>query len=131
MTTVQWSRRAIGLKVFMSLAERGAEGIVQQIDHQARMGNVLRSRLTEAGWKVMNDTELPVVCFTHADIRSGRRTTAEILDTIYARGKVWISDVVLGRRERVLRACITSFRTDERDLESLISELEFAQGWER
>jgi glutamate/tyrosine decarboxylase-like PLP-dependent enzyme len=127
MTTVQWSRRAIGLKVFMSLADRGREGISEQINHQARMGDVLRSKLIEAGWIIVNETVLPLVCFTHADIRSGRRTTPEILETIYARGNAWVSDVVLGGRERVLRACITSFRTNEQDLDSLINELEFAR----
>jgi glutamate/tyrosine decarboxylase-like PLP-dependent enzyme len=127
MTTVQWSRRAIGLKVFMSIAERGLEGISEQIDHQARMGDVLRSKLTKAGWMIVNETVLPLVCFTHADIRSGQRTTTEILETIYARGNAWISDVVLGGQERVLRACITSFRTNEQDLDSLINELELAR----
>ena len=126
-TTVQWSRRAIGLKVFMSLAERGRDGLAEQIDHQARMGDALRSMLAAVGWTVVNATVLPLVCFTHADIRSGRRTTGEILDRLYARGKVWISDVVLGRKERVLRACITSFWTEEQDLQCLIDELELAR----
>jgi hypothetical protein len=37
------------------------------------------------------------------------------------------ADVVLGRQERVLRACITSFRTNESDLDYLIQELELAR----
>ena len=127
MTTVQWSRRAIGLKVFMSVAERGGDGLVEQIDHHARMGDLLQSKLINAGWMIVNDTPLPLVCFTHDDIRDGRRTTSDILQAIYARGNVWISDVVLGGQERVLRACITSFRTDEQDLEVLINELELAR----
>jgi glutamate/tyrosine decarboxylase-like PLP-dependent enzyme len=127
MTTVQWSRRAIGLKVFMSVAERGRDGLAEQIDHQARMGDLLRSKLIKAGWMIVNDTPLPLVCFTHDDIRDGRRTTSDILQAIYARGNVWISDVVLGGQERVLRACVTSFRTDEQDLEVLINELEFTR----
>jgi glutamate/tyrosine decarboxylase-like PLP-dependent enzyme len=89
LTTVQWSRRAIGLKVFMSLAERGREGLANQIDHQARMGDVLRSKLTQAGWIVV--------------------------------------DVTLGGQERVLRACITSFRTNEDDLQCLVDEIEHAR----
>src|SRR5262249_33119400 len=126
-TTMQWSRRAIGLKVFMTLAESGADGIASRIDRQARMGDRLRVRLRESGWTVVNETVLPLVCFTHDDIRSGRVTTTAVLDTIYARGNVWISDVVLGRRERVLRACITNFKTDDDDLESLVGELEHAR----
>jgi glutamate/tyrosine decarboxylase-like PLP-dependent enzyme len=127
MTTVQWSRRAIGLKVFMSLAERGRDGFAEQIDRQARMGDLLRAKLTGAGWVIANETVLPLICFTHDDIRSGRRTTGDILQTIYSRGNTWISDVVLGGKERVLRACITSFRTDESDIEALMQELEFAR----
>jgi glutamate/tyrosine decarboxylase-like PLP-dependent enzyme len=127
MTTVQWSRRAIGLKVFMSLAERGRDGFAEQIDRQARMGDLLRAKLSGAGWAIANDTVLPLVCFTHDDIRSQQLTTGDILQAIYSRGNVWISDVVLGRKERVLRACITSFRTDESDLDYLIQELELAR----
>jgi glutamate/tyrosine decarboxylase-like PLP-dependent enzyme len=124
LMTMQWSRRAIGLKVFMTLAELGASGLAHQIDGQARMGDRLRLLLRDAGWTIANDTVLPLVCFTHPDIREGRLTTTAVLHELYARGKVWISDVVLGGSERVLRACITSFRTEEQDLVCLIEELE-------
>jgi aromatic-L-amino-acid/L-tryptophan decarboxylase len=127
LTTLQWSRRAIGLKLFMSLAERGREGLCDQIDHQVRMGDVLRTKLKDAGWIVVNDTVLPLVCTTHEDIRSGRCTTDDIVGSIQARGRAWISDVLLGRREKVLRACVTSFRTLEEDLDVLVSELEIAR----
>src|SRR5204863_1107985 len=37
-TSVQWSRRFIGLKLFMALAERGEAGYVEMIEHQAHLG---------------------------------------------------------------------------------------------
>jgi glutamate/tyrosine decarboxylase-like PLP-dependent enzyme len=126
-TTLQWSRRAIGLKLFMCLAERGRSGFAERIDHQARIGDTLRAKLKDAGWIVVNDTMLPLVCITHEDIRSSRCTTDDIVRSIQARGLVWLSDVVLGHREKVLRACITSFRTNENDLDILIGELERAR----
>jgi glutamate/tyrosine decarboxylase-like PLP-dependent enzyme len=130
-TTAQWSRRAIGLKVFMALAELGTAGCGALIEHQAEMGELLRARLGEAGWLVVNDTPLPVVCFTNADIRSGRLSTGDVVREISERRRVWISEVVLGQDvagnpgsgERVLRACITSFRTDAGDVECLVEEL--------
>lgn len=125
--TMQWSRRAIGLKVFMALAELGVGGYGELIEHQTAMGNLLRARLRETGWIIRNETPLPVVCFSHPDIQSGLLTTDRILETIYARGHVWISDVVLGGQERVLRACITSFRSEESDIQCLIEELEYAR----
>ena len=125
--STQWSRRMIGLKVFMSLAEIGLEGYRSLIEHQATMGNYLRTRLRETGWVLRNDTPLPVICFSHPDIQRGILSTSEVLKTIYSRGKVWISDVLLDSEELVLRACITSFRTDESDIECLIEELEYAR----
>jgi aromatic-L-amino-acid decarboxylase len=70
-TTVQWSRRFIGLKVFMSLAALGAEGYEKLVEHQAAMGDLLRDELQRAGFRVVNETPLPVVCFTHEKIEAG------------------------------------------------------------
>jgi len=125
--SAQWSRRMIGLKVFMALAELGQGGYSALIEHQAAMGHYLRGRLRETGWLILNETPLPVVCFSHDDIATGKLTTGQVLEAIYARGRVWISDVVLGGRERVLRACITSFHSNEADIECLIEELERAR----
>lgn len=126
-TSAQWSRRLIGLKVFMALAELGQDGYGALIERQAAMGERLRVRLRETGWLIRNETPLPVVCFSHPDLQSGGLAPSQLLETIYARGRVWISEVVLGGQERVLRACITSFRTDESDVECLIEELEHAR----
>ena len=123
VSTLQWTRRAIGLKLFMAIAERGGARFSDQIDRQARLGDTLREKLQAAGWSVVNNTTLPVVCVTNDDIRAGLVSPAEIAAAIQARGRVWISDVLLGRRERALRACITSFRTDEADLDVLVDEL--------
>ena len=57
-TTLQWSRRAIGLKVFMPLAERGRAGLADRINHQARMGDALRTKLAAACADVPVSVEL-------------------------------------------------------------------------
>jgi hypothetical protein len=111
----------------MSLAELGGQGLREQVDHQALMGDLLKKKLVEAGWIVVNATALPLICITHDDIRAGRCTTEDIVTSVQARGRAWISDVVLGRREKALRACITSFRTKDEDLDVLVSELEHAR----
>ncbi|MFW6202077.1 MAG: pyridoxal phosphate-dependent decarboxylase family protein [Gemmatimonadota bacterium] len=126
-TTAQWSRRAIGLKVFLSLAELGLSGYRSLIERQARMGDALRERLRDRDWVVVNDTPLPLVCFTHPDIRGGRATTDRILAAILERGRVWISQVEPNGGPAVLRACVTSFRTEESDVDCLIEELERAR----
>ena len=65
--SVQWSRRFIGLKLFLTLATTGWSGYAEVLRHQSEMGDLLRERLTESGWSVLNRTKLPVVCFTPSD----------------------------------------------------------------
>jgi glutamate/tyrosine decarboxylase-like PLP-dependent enzyme len=124
--TIQWSRRALGLKVFMALAELGREGYASIVEGQTALGVALRARLSAAGWLVVNDADLPVVLFTHPRLRAGERTTNEMLGTIYGRGRVFISDASMPDGERVLRACVSSYRSDERDLDVLLEELALA-----
>jgi glutamate/tyrosine decarboxylase-like PLP-dependent enzyme len=126
-TSVQWSRRSIGTKLFVALAELGLDGYARLIDHQIRMGDALRDRLRAAGWIIVNETPLPLLNFTAPEIRDGRVSTGAILQSIYARGQTWISEVVVGGRERALRACITSYDTREEDLDVLVMELEVAR----
>jgi glutamate/tyrosine decarboxylase-like PLP-dependent enzyme len=122
--TPQWSRRTIGLKVFCALAELGVDGYARLIDHQAAMGDALRSRLAAAGWVITNRTPLPVVTFTHAALRDGKVSAPELRDRIYARGNAWISALPDACGEPALRACITSYLTNEQDVAALVEELE-------
>jgi aromatic-L-amino-acid decarboxylase len=124
VTTIQWSRRFIGLKVFMALAELGLPGYQDVIDHQVLMGHELRIGLERKGWKIVNDTLLPVVCFTHEKIENGSIAPAEIFRELYRRGDFWISEVCLGGAIQALRACITSFRTEKEDVDQLIDTIE-------
>jgi glutamate/tyrosine decarboxylase-like PLP-dependent enzyme len=125
-TTLQWTRKTMGLKVFMSLAELGIDGYRRVIEHQASIGTLLRRRLKQRGYEVVNDTPLPLSCFTHPLVREGKITTTNVLKEIYARGKVWISDVTPDGNERFFRACITHYDTNEGDIECLLDELDLA-----
>jgi glutamate/tyrosine decarboxylase-like PLP-dependent enzyme len=120
-----WSRRFIGLKVFMTLAELGSDGIAALIDYQAAMGNELRQRLRERGWRIVNDSPLPLVCFTHPAIRAGRVSAGDVVARMLASEGVWLSKVRC-RNEDVLRACICSYRTQTSDLEALVEQAERA-----
>jgi glutamate/tyrosine decarboxylase-like PLP-dependent enzyme len=120
---MQWSRRFIGLKVFLSLAVAGWEGYEAAIRHQTDMGDLLRQRLSEEGWVVVNDTPLPVVNFVDEG-REGR--SQAFLDAVaadvVASGEAWISTARLGDGP-ALRACITHYQTGPEDLEVLIRAL--------
>ena len=124
-SSLQWSRRFIGLKVFMTLAELGAEGMARHLDHQVRMGEALRDRLKRAGWQPIGHTRLPLVCFTHERIRGNREQIRKVLQQVYRGRNAWISEATAAG-EPALRACITSWRTQTQDLEILIEELDRA-----
>jgi aromatic-L-amino-acid/L-tryptophan decarboxylase len=120
MIGLQWSRRFAGLKVFLALATAGRVGYAAQIDRDMALGDRLRADLSADGWRIRNRTMLPIVCFddplVEAD-RSGAHLRA-VLDTVTATGRAWLSLVTLDGLP-ALRACITSYRTDETSIASL------------
>ncbi|CAN5583929.1 aspartate aminotransferase family protein [soil metagenome] len=126
VTTIQWSRRFIGLKLFMTIAELGWPGMARLIEQQAAMAELLRTRLSEHGWRLVNDSPLAIVCFTHPTIEGGRPSAAEVVERVVGGGRAWISQVRLGGSVIALRACITSHRTQPADVDILVDELERA-----
>jgi len=122
--SMQWSRRFIGLKLFLSLAVAGWEGYAEAIRHQTAMGERLRERLREEGWEVVNETPLPVVCFVD---RGAAGRSAAFLEgvaaDVVASGEAWISTAVLGEVGPALRACITNYRTAPEDVDALVAVL--------
>jgi glutamate/tyrosine decarboxylase-like PLP-dependent enzyme len=130
MHSIQWSRRSIGLKVFLSLLVAGWEGYESAIRHMTAMGNELRRQLAASGWQVVNKTPLPLACFVDKTREGGR--SADYLDSVALKvvssGKAWISTTRLGGTTPVLRACITNYRTQPEDIQALVDALGWARG---
>ena len=129
MHSIQWSRRAIGLKVFLSLAVAGWEGYATAIRQMVAMGALLREQLEASGWQVVNETPLPLCCFIdrrHAEGRSAAYLHAVAMKVVGS-GKAWISTTRLANSVPVLRACITNYRTSGDDIAALIGALDEAR----
>jgi hypothetical protein len=77
----------------------------------------LRDALEASGWRIMNDTPLPLVCFT----RDGLVPT-RFLATLREQQIAWMSEAQIGGVP-VLRACITSFRTTEAEIHWVVDEM--------
>jgi aromatic-L-amino-acid decarboxylase len=125
LSSAQWSRRLTGLKVFMSLAAAGQDGYAAQLERDCELGDLLRARLRHDGWRIVNETPLPVVCFTPAEADS-TEMLASIARHVESSGVAWISVAHLAGRP-ALRACITSYRSTEADLDALCSQLTAAR----
>jgi glutamate/tyrosine decarboxylase-like PLP-dependent enzyme len=128
-TSLHWSRRFIGLKLFLSLAVASWDGYADVLRHMMAIGAQLRHDLQRADWDVVNSSPLPICCFQ--DRRSPKGRSAEYLEEIVrqviASGKAWISTTRLRGSVPVLRACITSYRTTSDDLHILVSALNDAR----
>jgi len=127
--SMQWSRRFTGLKIFLSLAVAGWQGYAEAIGHMAKMGDLLKQKLEENHWEVVNQTPLPLACFVDRTRPDGDK--AAYLDAVCARvlasGKAWISVPRIGDDTPVLRACITNYRTQPEDLDTLLTALNDAR----
>jgi glutamate/tyrosine decarboxylase-like PLP-dependent enzyme len=113
--SLQWSRRFNGAKLFMALATLGIDGYGAMIDRQFALGDRLRRGLAGAGFQIVNDTPLPLVCFEPSSGTEVQR----IVEAVTGSGAAWIASVAL-RGRPCLRACITSFETTEADVDALI-----------
>jgi glutamate/tyrosine decarboxylase-like PLP-dependent enzyme len=115
--TVQWSRRFIGLKLFLSLAERGEEGQAAMIEHQTRMGDLLRELLIADGWTIVNHTPLPVVCFTREQL-----DVPAFLAALRENNVAWMSEARI-HGASVVRACVTSYKTTDAIVREVVREI--------
>jgi len=121
--SMQWSRRFIGLKVFLPLAVAGWDGYEESILHMQSMGELLRKELAAHDWDVVNRTLLPVLCFLD---RNGADPKA-IAAAVVSSGEAWISTTLLAGSRLTLRACVTNYRTQPSDIHALIGSLDKAR----
>lgn len=124
LTSLQWSRRFIGLKVFLTLAEAGRDGLTARVHRQLGVAHYLRTRLTRDRWVLMNRTPLPLVCFTHPAL-SRNELVVDVAREVASRGRAWLSAATLPEGA-VLRACITHDGTTCADVDVLCDELDRA-----
>ena len=123
--SMQWSRRFIGLKLFLTLLVEGWDGYAAAIRHQVDMGWRLAGMLEAAGWRLVNRPDLAVACFvdsTRSDGESAGYLQA-VADRVVSSQAAWISTTRLKGGQPVLRACITNFRTQLADLGALVDAL--------
>ena len=125
--SMQWSRRFIGLKVFLSLAVAGLDGYAAALRHMVAMGEELRAALAAAGFLLVNRTPLPLVCFVDGDDPEGRHAPA-LARAVVASGRAWVSSVALPGGRAAVRACITNYRTTEADVRALVDAITAAAG---
>ncbi len=114
--SIQWSRRFIGLKLYLSLLTFGWNGYQEMINRTLNLGDYLREQLLAAKYKIHNHTVLPVVCFSAPE---SEKSSAEICQHIVNSGKSWLSIYPVDGTS-TLRACINNHQTESSHIDDLV-----------
>ena len=120
--SIQWSRRFIGLKLYLSILFYGWQGLSDLISRQIELGYYFRKKLTEKGWEIYNDTELPVICFGNKQLEQDSSLALLLCQKVIDTGKAWLSVYRVGDYS-LLRACITNYITEKTEIDRLIEIL--------
>ncbi|MCX6125155.1 MAG: aminotransferase class V-fold PLP-dependent enzyme [Proteobacteria bacterium] len=121
--SMEWSRRFTGLKLFMTLATHGEAGYCAVLRHQVAMGEYLRKRLMASGWRIVNQTPLPVVCFV--DPNNPGLNVEDFASRVAETGLTWITPTRIQHTgQHVLRAGIANFSTAKEHIDILVDTLQ-------
>jgi aromatic-L-amino-acid decarboxylase len=119
LTTVQWSRRFLGLRLFMSLAAVGWQGHAAHVERTIELAELIKTKLRDLDWNIVNRSRLGVVCALPPE---GYPPIGDLARAVVASGKAWVS------RSRfkgcdVLRICPTNGQTTTHDILILVDLL--------
>jgi hypothetical protein len=127
VTSAQWSRRFLGLRLFLSLAAGGWRAIADHVENATGLIDKLKASLAADGWTIANNSPMAVLCVTPPP---GSPSPHAIAGSVVASGQAWITDTNFLGRE-VLRICVTNGRTTVGDIEFLAGLLRDAAGRDR
>jgi len=119
LNSVQWSRRFMGLRLFLSLAVAGWQGYGAHIERGTEVIARIRERLAARGWSALNDSPLAVLCVVPP---SGYPEIREIARRVLASGRAWVAATRFEGRE-VVRICATHGESTLGDVDELIDAL--------
>src|SRR5262249_54128929 len=123
LTSMQWSRRFLGLRLFMSLAAAGWSGYALHVERAIDLIGLLREALSARGWLILNRSSLAVLCFMPSN---GPSEVPTIVRKVLASGRAWVSTAMFEGLE-VIRACVTNGETMPEDIMELVNALEAAR----
>ena len=121
LNTVQWSRRFLGLRLFLALAIAGWRGYGEHVERAVQVIDQVKERLRERGWVAVNESPLAVLCTAPREDSKGT-DIREIVSRLLASGRAWVARTTFEGRE-VVRICATHGETTLADVEELVNGL--------
>jgi L-2,4-diaminobutyrate decarboxylase len=119
--TIQCSKRADAIKLWLVLRSRGPEPIVQAMERVTDLTRYLYDRFAASDdFEPVHQPDLNILCFRRRGFDDEQ--TAELRDRLNKSGRAWITTTIL-RGERVLRVTMMNPRTAERDIDAMVEAL--------
>ena len=119
VNSIQWSRRFIGLRLFLSLGVAGWQGYAAHVENSVDLIKQLTGQLQENGWVSLNDSQMAVACLVPP---ANSLTVEDIVGRVVESGDSWIS-VTKFEGQSVVRACLTNGRATSADIHRLATQL--------
>jgi glutamate/tyrosine decarboxylase-like PLP-dependent enzyme len=120
MNSAQWSRRFLGLRLFLSLASAGWAGHAAHIERAVAQAARIRAGLEARGWSIVNDSPLAVL---GAVPPPALGTPGAIVARVLKSGRAWVSLARFEERD-VVRICVTHGETSSEDISILLEALQ-------
>jgi hypothetical protein len=121
INSVQWSRRFVGLRLFLALSAAGWQGLGAHVERAVAVIARVRERLEALGWSVANGSELAVLDV----IPPGNRDVRTLVRQVVSSGRAWVAPTTFEGRD-VVRICATNGETSDSDVDELIAALSAA-----
>jgi glutamate/tyrosine decarboxylase-like PLP-dependent enzyme len=119
LNSVQWSRRFIGLRLFLALAAAGWDGLGAHVERSVEVVAQVKERLLSRGWTIANDSELAVLdAVPPAELGDVRALVRRVV----ASGRAWAASTTFEGRD-VVRICATNGQTRIEDVDALVAVL--------
>jgi len=119
VTTAQWSRRFLGVRLFLSLAAAGWDGYAQHVERSVDLIAALRELLIAREWRVANDSPLALLC---VEPPLGAPDARTVGSRVLASGRAWVAVAKYEGRD-VIRICLTHGEATIDDIHELAEAL--------
>lgn len=119
VNSIQWSRRFVGLRLFLSLGVAGWQGYAAHVEHGISLIQSLTDELIGVGWTLVNDSQMAVACLVPP---TNGLSVEELVARVVESGDSWVS-VTKFEGQSVLRACVTNGHATTADIDRLAKQL--------
>ena len=119
--TIQCSKRADAIKLWLVLKSRGAAPIAEMIERVTDLTRYLYERVSHSDdFEPVHEPDLNILCFRRRGLSD--EETGDLRERLIRSGRAWITSTVL-RGERVLRVTMMNPRTTEEDVDGMLDAL--------